>query len=251
MNLYLVFVPVFLVTLLGISLISLYKIRKIHLATYSLREDVAETRRETETLFAQIQALNALERKLGLSQALPAMRGWAGSPDFLLAVADSVLERQPNCVMECSSGVSTLVVARCLQLNGKGHVYSLEHDLEYANKSRNLLERYGLRDWATVIDAPLKTIEGNSPWYDEQAIPNDLSQIEMLIVDGPPASTAPLARLPALPKLIHRMSNHFTVILDDADRKDEAEIIKKWMEQFPQLTSRYLFCEKGMVLLYS
>ena len=237
------------ILLLIISLYSIYKIRKIHLATYSLQEDVSASRREIEVLFSQIQALLALERKLMLSEALPAMRGWAGSPDFLLVVADEVLDRKPSCVMECSSGISTLVVARCLQMIGSGHVFSLEHDLEYAEKTRSLLERYGLADWATVIHAPLQKKSNETPWYSEEAIPFNLPAIEMLIVDGPPHSTGALARFPALPRLMSRLSEKCIIILDDASRKDEVEMVEKWKELVPQLTINQRFCEKGLVLL--
>jgi predicted O-methyltransferase YrrM len=240
-----------LLLLLVLMVLVLHKTRKIGLATYTLLDDAAHTRRETETLFAQIQALLALERKLGLAEALPPMRGWAGSPDFLLIVADEILAHKPRTVMECSSGVSTLVVARCLQINGKGHVYSLEHALDYAKKTRKLLDKFGLAQWATVIDAPLQTNHTDTPWYAEEAIPKDLAPIEVLIVDGPPASTAPLARFPALPRLLPRMADHFVVIIDDANRDDEVEIVKRWKHQFPHLQETKIPCEKGLVLLHS
>lgn len=243
----------FVVLLLSLSTALLafcaYKIRKIHLISFQLLDNTNYTRREAETLFSQIQALLALERKLDLSDALPPMRGWAGSPDFLLKAAEDVLRLKPKTVMECSSGVSTLVLARCLQLNGTGHVYSLEHSPEYANKTRALLAHHGLTDWATVLDAPLLTHSTQTPWYDESAIPADLLAIDMLIVDGPPAATAPLARYPALPQLYPRMSPHCTVMLDDADRSDEVEILKRWKQQFPQFNQVHIPCEKGLVLM--
>lgn len=105
--------------------VCLYKIRKIHLISYQLINNTNFTRREAETLFSQIQALLALERKLDMHDALPPMRGWAGSPDFLLKTTEETLRRKPQTVMEFSSGVSTVVLARCLQLNGTGHVYGL------------------------------------------------------------------------------------------------------------------------------
>lgn len=58
--------------------------------------------------------------------------------------------------MECSSGASTIVLAQSAKLNGRGHVFSLEHDRDYATKSRVELEKQSLSDWATVIDAPLQ-----------------------------------------------------------------------------------------------
>lgn len=94
--------------------------------TYNLVTDTARVRKEIDVIFSQIEALFALERKLALPQALPPLRGWAGSPDFLLRIANELEERKPRTVLECSSGVSTLVVARCLQMNGKGHVFSLQ-----------------------------------------------------------------------------------------------------------------------------
>jgi predicted O-methyltransferase YrrM len=240
---------VILISLVVLMTFVLHKIRKVHLAIYILLNDAAVTRRETESLFAQIQALLALERKLGLIEALPPMRGWAGSPDFLLIVADEILARKPQTVMECSSGVSTLVVARCLQMNGAGHVYSLEHNPDYAGKTRKLLDKYDLVEWATVLDAPLQTKHTGAPWYDEEVIPKDLAPIEILIVDGPPSQTAPLARFPALPRLLPRMAKDAIVIVDDADREDEQEIVKRWKQLFPELRQTGVNCEKGCVLI--
>ena len=87
---------------LAISLLTLRKTRKVHLATYPLLSDLATTRKEAEALFGQIHALLALDRKLELPHELPPMRGWAGSPDFLLVVANEILRRKPATVMECS-----------------------------------------------------------------------------------------------------------------------------------------------------
>ena len=233
----------------ALLLVAILKIRKVHLAMFRVVDDVANTRRETEALFAQMQALMALERKLGLPEPLPPMRGWAGSPDFLLAVADEVCIRRPRTVVECSSGVSTLVTARCLQLNGSGHVYSLEHEPAFAEKTRRLLARHGLSDWATVLDAPLQTVTTETPWYTEEALPTDLAPIEMVVVDGPPAAVASLARAPALPRLRSRMAGRFMVMVDDADRPDETEMVRRWRALEPRLMETRIPCEKGLVVL--
>lgn len=120
-----------LLAVLAAALLRLHKVRKVHKASFRVIEhsrrvlgDLAETKRETLSLFRQLQALNALERRLGLPDPLRLMRGWAGSPDFLLCLANKLLAILPLKVMECSSGVSTVVAARCMQLNGHGHVYS-------------------------------------------------------------------------------------------------------------------------------
>lgn len=240
-----------LIIIITMVLLMLQKIKKIHLATYQLLDDTAHTRSETSALFSQIQALFALERKLALTDALPLMRGWAGSPDFLLQVANEVIDNKPRIVMECSSGVSTLVIARCLQLNGMGHVYSLEHESDYAEKTRHLLRKHGLTEWASVLNAPLQTMHTETPWYAETSIPPDLPPIDMLVVDGPPTSVAKLARFPAVPRLMPRMSKRAVVMVDDADRDDEREMVRRWKELYPQLKDTYLPCEKGLLVLHT
>lgn len=234
---------------LGISLLILHKTRKIHLASFRLLDDAEVTRKETTSLFQQFVALNALEKKLGFQEALPATRGWVGSPDFLCTVADALLEGKPKTVVECSSGVSTLVIARCLQLTGEGHLYSLEHESDYADKTREMLERFGVACWATVLDAPLARQNGGSPWYDDSVLPAHLDPIEILVVDGPPHDTAPLARLPAFPRLLPRMSESAVVILDDAARKAEQEIVRHWIQLAPDWELTYLHHEKGCAIL--
>lgn len=233
-----------------VLLIALYvKVRKVHLATYRLLDDVAQTRRETEALIPQAQALMALDRSLGLTKPLPPTRGWAGSPDFLLALTEEAFRRKPKVVVECSSGVSTIVIARCLQLNGAGHVWSLEHEAQYAVKTRRMLAEHGLSDWATVLDAPLQTIHTDTPWYREEELPQEIGPIEMLVVDGPPSAVAPLARAPAMPRLRERMAPNFVVMIDDADRPDETEMIRRWCSAEPRLREIRVACEKGLAVL--
>lgn len=232
--------------ILAVVLVTLHKVRRIHLATFPLLAAMDATRRESHSIFPQIQALLSLERRLALPDALPAMRGWAGSPDFLLFVADTARERKPRTVLECSSGVSTVVLARCMQKNDSGHVFSLEHSPEYAERTRQMLEFHGLAAWATVIDAPLT---GAQPWYSLENLPTDIGPIELLVVDGPPAASAPLARQSALPRLLDRLADHAAIILDDAARPDEQQIIRQWLESYPSLTASTIPAEKGCVLI--
>jgi predicted O-methyltransferase YrrM len=224
---------------------SFHKIRRIHVATYRLMDDVEVIRRETTVLFSQFQALLALERKLDLNDALPPVRGWAASPDFLLQIAHYMSREKPKTILECSSGISTLVAARCAQLNGLGHVFSLEHEPTYAAKTRDLLRHHGLQDWATVLDAPLEGSAGQSAWYSLKLLPANLPSVDLLVVDGPPASAGPLARYPALPRLEKFLAKKVAVFVDDADREDEQEMIRRWTSEFPAFSVSDLHCEKG------
>lgn len=239
-----------LITISGLTvgIYILRKIIKIHVATSEIRERVVDIQREVAAIFPQTQALTALERLLGLPQGLPPTRGWAGSPDFLLMVARQTLKQHPERVVECSSGVSTLVLARCMQMNGRGHVFSLEHEAVYAEKTRALLKEFGLEAFATVVYAPLVRVQDRQ-WYDLAMLPDAAKPIELLVIDGPPAALGPLARYPALPELEAALAEHCVVMLDDAGRPDEKEIVARWLQEFPGFRSEYLPFEKGLAIL--
>lgn len=147
--------------LLLLMLYTLHKLRKAHLLLFELRD---RSQHDNSTLFRQLEALQGLYAELDLKVSLPPTRGWAASPDFLLELVRHTRANKPLTVLECSSGTSTLVLARCLQLNGAGKVLSLEHDPYYAAQTRQQLQRHGLQDWAQVLDAPLQphALDGES-----------------------------------------------------------------------------------------
>lgn len=237
-----------IVLLAGVSLYTLHKVRLIHLMAHELKD---QAQRQPAELYRQLEALHGLYHELGLEQSLPATRGWAASPDFLLELARQARAARPAVVVECSSGTSTLVLARCMQRNGHGKVYSLEHDPHYAEQTRRQLQRHGLAHWATVLHAPLRdyTLGGQQwPWYETGQLPEGL-KIDLLVIDGPPMATRALARYPAGPLLFHRLTRGARVFLDDAARPDEQAILARWKTEFPQCAQRSLICEKGCTVL--
>ena len=232
-------------------LVCLYTLHKVRLMHILLHDAKDQSHADHTLLFRQMEALQGLHVELDLKNSLPPTRGWAASPDFLLELARHVRTAQPLTVLECSSGTSTLVLARCLQLNGTGKVYSLEHDAHFAHQTRMQLRRHGLEDWAVVLDAPLRShqLEGESwPWYDDSALPAGLP-IDLLVIDGPPQATRKLARYPAGPLLFPRLSTGASVFLDDAGRADEQAILQRWQAAFAELQRSARECEKGCAVL--
>lgn len=226
----------------------LHKVRNMHLLVHAMKDD---SRQEHASLFRQLEALQGLYISLGLQRALPLTRGWAASPDFLQELAAHALDEKPACVVECSSGTSTLVLARCMQINGAGQVYSLEHDPAYARRTRRQLELHGLAAWATVIDAPLlmQTFgDRQQPWYDCSGLQTSQA-IEMVVIDGPPQATSDAARYPAGPILFPRMAAGAAIFLDDAMRPGERTALQRWAAEFPELEISSLPCEKGAAVL--
>ena len=127
-----------------------------------------------------------LKDKLDFRDGIPYTPKWTAEPDFLRIIVDHCLQAEPSSVLECGSGLSTLMLARCCQMNGRGHVVSLEDGEKYSIDTTEYIERYGLTQYASVIHAPLKKISLGSNeylWYSRKEIPD--YPIEMLIVDGP------------------------------------------------------------------
>lgn len=199
---------------------------------------------------AELQAYLDLGARLGLSRGLPYVRHWSAGADFLALLVDFVLAVRPDMIVECGSGLSTLMLARCCALNGRGRVLSLEHAPEYAARSRAELERYGLQGQATVLEAPLRpyTLGGDThAWYDLADLPD--TAVDLVVVDGPPGRSAPQARYPALPLLYARLGPACTIFLDDAARPDERAILTRWRGEFPEFSVDEVKTERGCAIL--
>ena len=228
--------------LLVLQVLAYRKLRKVHLATFRLLEGAAEA----HSLFHQFQAYDSLMRLINPGAPLPLLRGWAASPDLLLLLAQHIIKHKPDHILECSSGASTLVMARCCQRNGKGHVWSLEHDEDYAKQTRERLAEHGLEVWASVIHSPLvPTGASRQPWYDLAGLGAPDGGFDMLVIDGPPNSSTPLARYPALPQLDPLLKSGAFVFLDDASRKGEQQALARWKLELPHYTDTALPLEKG------
>ena len=205
-----------------------------------LTQQIQADYRQVESLFSIFSVIKA-------NVPLPDTRGWASSPDLLKTISEIVISKSPQLVVEASSGVSTLIIAYCLKQTGKGEVISLEHDPEYAAANQSLILAHGLNDIATIAHAPLKEVEINNAkwlWYDLDRLKTE-QPIDLLVIDGPPGVTQDLARYPALPLLYKRLADESTVILDDGNRKDEKEIVKRWKKEFNDIDYRFLQLEKG------
>lgn len=162
---------------------------------------------------------------------------WALAPDAILRVLGFARINRWTTVVECGSGISTVLLAREFKARASGHVYALEDDPAWCDLVREMLAERGLSNWATVVHAPLveTTVDGMSfRWYDRGAIEHVLAlpKIDALIVDGPKGATGSLARYPALPIFRHQLGESFMLLLDDGHRADETEIARLWRNRY-------------------
>lgn len=197
-------------------------------AAEGLREDLSATRQQHP---ADTAALVNLYRLVTVDEEMPLPGGWAVGPPTLLSLVREVLARPEHpTIVECGSGTSTVWIALALRQRGGGRVIALEHTKRYVAQTRGDLDRAGLAAWAEVRLAPIEEqpVDGERhPWYAARAW-QDLTDIDVLVVDGPPGSIAPQARFPALPLLGPALRDGATVLLDDVSRPNEAEVAKRW-----------------------
>jgi hypothetical protein len=182
--------------------------------------------------WADLQAWQVLRPLVDAGGYLPWSEG-SMSPAGLAAVANEVSYAERRTIVELGSGVSTILLARLARQLG-GRIWALEHHPGWAGWVRRALERDGLGDVATVLDAPLEphpaAIDG-APWYAPGALAElPGSGVELLLVDGPPGYGEGMARsrYPALPVLRERLAEGAIVVLDDAQRDGEGEILDAW-----------------------
>ena len=239
--------------LLPLSALMLYIVVRLSLRLRTWQNLKSERAEQAAEESRQAESLASLISLIEPQLPLPPTRGWAMSPDILLYVAKSVLNHRPAYVVEASSGTSTIVIAHCLKQLGAGYLLSLEHDDDFVYANQKLLAEHGLSQFAQIVHAPLEThdVRGEQlMWYALDSI--DFAQpIDMLIIDGPPAQSPSdrLTRFPAVPLLYGQLSDGCKIVLDDAYRDQEREVVQRWLEQFPNLSHELIECDKGASIL--
>ena len=163
-------------------------------------------------------------------------------PAGLATVFNDVVLNGRRRVVELGSGISTVLLARLLCQRspvGGFRIAAVEHDARWAQWVTEQLDREGTGSDVVVVHAPLAPhprAEQGLSWYDDAALTAGLhtalrgDPIDLLLVDGPPAYTAGhgLARYPALPVLCDLLAPGATVVLDDAERPGEQEVLRRW-----------------------
>jgi predicted O-methyltransferase YrrM len=224
------------------------------------QRDVLTTvqRQTTRLLGAQREQTREFEALLQLYRGAPARAPmppsghWALNATNLLDLLHLVRRRRPRLVLELGSGTSTVWLGYAVEQWG-GRLISIDHKEEYAEQTRSWVSAHGLDGVVAVRDAPLRAVTVGTEtfqWYDPTVFA-DLDGIDLLLVDGPPGATGPQARFPAVHLLLDRLSPVATVVLDDAERADEVETVRRWTADVTGLTRQREILGSHAVLSYA
>jgi predicted O-methyltransferase YrrM len=146
---------------------------------------------------------------------------WSALDEFLAAcIAHASAARGP--ILECGSGLSTILVGAVAKMRGQRH-WALEHAPKWAKRVRRCLRRYKLE--SVVLWAPLRDY-GSFCWYDPppESMPDSFS---LVVCDGPPASTKG-GRSGLAEVMRERLEPGCVILLDDAARPQDLAMARRW-----------------------
>lgn len=162
-------------------------------------------------------------------------------------------ETKPRTIVEFGSGLSTVMVANWLRAHGNGHLYTFDHDRSWANQTCRCLCRNSLDVYVTMHVCPLvptETCGVHTTWYSAGKYLEPLQNVDFVIVDGPPGGRAKrLSRLGAIDALKGALSRTCVIVLDDAHRAGEQEVLNMWTKQNPQFSLSIYGESTGLAVL--
>ncbi len=168
---------------------------------------------------------------------------WSAGTEFLESMLRWV-PRTSGAILECGSGLSTLLLAAATAGSPR-RVVSLEHNEDWADRVRGVLPS-GAASRVDIALTPIKSY-GEFDWY--SAVPVEhLGPVGFVVCDGPPGSTRG-GRYGLAPVLRNALVPGCVVMLDDATRPAERAIITRWRAELPaelvEQTDRYCVMRVG------
>ncbi len=151
--------------------------------------------------------------------------GFAAQTDYLEEVC-SQAARTSGPVLECGSGLTSVMLGLLAGRRGV-QTWSLEHVAEWRSRVTNVLERFEIPN-VQICGAPLRSF-GEFDWYDAPLalMPKEF---QLVICDGPPGSTTG-GRYGLLPVMGERLPAGSVILLDDATRPGEVEVLRRWTNE--------------------
>lgn len=148
---------------------------------------------------------------------------WSAQHEYLAACLEHVRDTDGP-ILECGSGLSTILVGAVAQARGL-RVYSLEHQAKWATRVQKYLHRYRINS-VTMCVAPIRSY-GDFDWYSLPSLQTIPHRISLVICDGPPGGTRG-GRYGLVPVMLDKFRPDCTILLDDGAREDERAIAARW-----------------------
>lgn len=176
-------------------------------------------------------------------------RKWAASPDVLWLLTSLVGRIDAKNILDIGSGLSTIRLAQASSIDCR--IISIDSSFEFAQRTKALVDLAGLTSRVEIRSSGFTEylIDGvHTTWYEQSVLDGTLA-LDLVFVDGPPASNGSYARFAALPLIYERLAADCILVLDDLVREDEQRVFERWLQMYPEFSSAVLDLEKGVGLL--
>jgi hypothetical protein len=158
---------------------------------------------------------------------------WSADEVYLAMLA-SEASRIAGSILECGSGLSTIVLAAVAERTG-ARIHALEQSREWKERMTRELDALSLTQ-ATVHFAPLKLFRDDEmeyEWYDTSGLPLPAS-FQLVVSDGPAFAKHNHAfggRYGMLPQMGSRLAAHCCILADDANDVNHRPGMEQWAKE--------------------
>lgn len=170
---------------------------------------------------------------------------WPIEEEFARYLIYRIVSNRPINIVELGSGTSSLIILKTLKKLGyKYNLTSFDSDKAFINNTKNLLiaeEVYDEKNvkliFSQITDVKIKNKLYR--WYNPDDFEFKFDKIDLLFIDGPVGGFCKNARYPAINVMKKYLNNGSLVILHDAKRPDETEIVDIWKKENPEIKNVY------------
>lgn len=154
---------------------------------------------------------------------------WSIGEKAFEGICNELEFNNPKKIFEFGSGVSSIRFAQQFPL---AQIYCLDHEQRFAKRTQKLALLHNINPNRFFIESmPLKWQRYGITWYLTYAVSNFPQDIDVVIIDGPPARTR-RGREACLYQIERSLRIGGVVFLDDLYRIDEHRIAQNWMMRY-------------------
>jgi hypothetical protein len=164
------------------------------------------------------------------------------SDHTLLWLWQFLARHRPKSILELGSGMSTLVFAKYIEQcpeAEKPRFVSVDHDPAWLGVTETRIKELRLQSYVCLQQVSVQPLAFDGPFnsrpgYDVNcsALADHLGSPDLIFIDGPPSTIGRSATFPAIFPLLKAPSN---VLVDDASRSAETEMMAEWGQYFKGL----------------
>lgn len=149
--------------------------------------------------------------------------GYSADVEFLAEVLSQIRTLHGGAVLECGSGISTILMSLAMT---SGTMWTLESDPDWLQRVARVAQAYRLRN-VQLIHAPLQAY-GDYTWYAPPVA--RVPRFQLVICDAPTEAT-PGGRYGLLPVMAAHLADDAIILLDDAETTTGRGVLARWQDE--------------------